>query len=179
LTSGYGLLALAALNKAEGGPVNDMDKGFDLMNNKIKDNVKNYQTSSSKLSEQLQSGEVVLAPWGSSRAYSLSKSGFNAGFVYPKEKAVAIMTAMCVVKKNGAPKISQKLVSYMLSAKVQKILAEKMAWGPVNKETKVPKDMAKFLPAGKNANKIMSFDNQVLNKHREAWTKRWVREIEN
>jgi putative spermidine/putrescine transport system substrate-binding protein len=179
ITSGYGLLTLIALNKAEGGTLHDMNKGLQFVEEKIKPIVKNYETSSSKLSEQFQSGEIVLAPWGSGRAYSLSKTGFNIGFVYPKEKAVALMTAMCVVKKNGAPKISQKLVRYMLSTKVQELLAQKKAWGPVNKEAKVSDELAKFLPTGENAKKIMAFDYSVINPRRSAWTKRWVRNIEN
>jgi len=179
ITNGYGLLTLVALNKLEGGTLQNMNKGLSFVEEKIKPIVKNYNTSSSKLSEQLQSGEVVLAPWGSGRAYSLSKTGFNVGFVYPKEKAVALMTAMCVVKNNGAPKISQELVRYMLSPKVQELLAKKKAWGPVNKDAKVSDDLAEFLPTGENAKKIMSFDYTVINPRRTAWTKRWVREIEN
>jgi len=179
ITNGYGLLALLALNKVEGGAANNIDKGLSLVKSKIKPIVLNYETSSAKLSEQFQSNEVAIAPWGSGRAYSLSKTGFHVGFVYPKEKAIALMTALCVVKNNGAPKISQKLVRYMLSPAVQEILAKEKAWGPVNKDAKVPKEMRAFLPTGANAEKMMSVNYNIINKHREAWTKRWVREIEN
>ncbi len=178
ITNSYGLLTLLALNKIEGGTLNNVDKGMALVKRTIKPIVKNYEGSSAKLSEQFQSGDVVLAPWGSGRAYSLSQTGFNVGFVYPKEKTVALLVSMCVVKNNNSTKLSKKLVEYMLTPAVQRKLADVKAWSPVNNTVSVDPKMASFMPVGKNASKIMSFDWATINKHRESWTNTWVRQIE-
>ncbi len=178
ITNGYGLLALISLNRAEGGTLSNMNKGLTLAKEKISPIVKNFETSSSKLSQHFQTEEVVIAPWGSGRAYNLSQTGLNVGFVYPKEKAAALMTALCVVKENNNEELSQKLVSYMLSKKVQELLAQKKAWGPVNKTAEVPSGMEGFLPTPEQAKQIMTYDYNVINPRRTAWTKRWVREVE-
>ncbi|MCF6173832.1 MAG: ABC transporter substrate-binding protein [Campylobacteraceae bacterium] len=179
ITNSYGLLTLLALNKIEGGTLSDVSKGMDLVKRTIKPIVKNYEGSSAKLSEEFQSGDVVLAPWGSGRAYSLSQTGFNVGFVYPKEKTVALLVSMCVVKNNNSTALSKKLVKYMLTPAVQSKLADVKAWSPVNKKVSIDPKMASFMPVGKNASKMMSFDWATINKHREKWTNTWVRQIEN
>lgn len=179
ITNGYGLLSVVALNSAEGGSLDNIDKGLDLIKKTTKNLVKNYEGSSAKLSEQFQSGEVVLAPWGSGRTYSLSQSGFDVGFVYPKEKAIALFTSMCVVKNNNNTDLSKKLVEYMLSEDVQLMLAKDKAWGPVNKNVQVPKEMVGFMPTGENASKIRAVDWNVINQNIEKWTKTWVRQVEN
>jgi len=179
ITNSYGLLSLLALNKLEGGDVNNVDKGMNLIKKTIKNLVDNYEGSSAKLSEQFQSGEVVIAPWGSGRAYSLAKTGFNAGFVYPKEKAVALLVSMCAVKNNNSIGLTKKLIEYMLTPKVQKKLADVKAWSPLNSTVKVDPAMESFMPVGTNAPKVMAFDWAKINQKREAWTKVWVRQIEN
>lgn len=179
ITNSYGLLSMLALNKLEGGDVTNVDKGIALIKKTVRHLVKSYEGSSAKLSEQFQSGEVVIAPWGSGRAYSLKQTGFNAGFVYPKEKSVALLVSMCVVKNNNSTKLSKKLVSYMLTPAVQRVLADVKAWSPVNNKTEVDSKMASFMPVGKNAAKVMAFDWEKINQKREAWTKVWVRQVEN
>ena len=178
ISNGYGLLALVELNALHGGNQRTLDKGFDLFKNQINAIVNHYEPSSGKLSEQFQSGEVALAVWGSSRAYGLKSTGFPVEFVYPKEGAIALRTALCAVIKSDVPELSQKFIKFMLSEKVQTFLAKEKQWGPVNKEIVLPDAIRAQVPSGMNAANLKSYDWGVINKYREQWTKRWNREVE-
>ena len=179
ITNGYGLLALVAQAKLNGGGEADIDPGFDAMIDRIAPNVLTFEPSSGKLSELFQSGEVALAVWGSSRAKALADTGFPAGFVYPKEGAVALMAAVCPVVDSDVPDLAQSFIQYLVSAEVQAQLAAVTGFGPVNKTTKLSPELEAAVPFGpEKVSKMMAVDYSIINKQREAWTKRWNREVE-
>ena len=179
ITNGYGLLALVAHAKLNGGGEADIDPGFDAMIDRIAPNVLTFEPSSGKLSELFQSGEVALAVWGSSRAKALADTGFPAGFVYPKEGAVALMAAVCPVVDSDVPDLAQSFIQYLVSAEVQAQLAAVTGFGPVNKTTKLSPELEAAVPFGpEKVSKMIAVDYSIINKQREAWTKRWNREVE-
>lgn len=179
ITNGYGLLALVAHAKLNGGGEADIDPGFDAMIDRIGPNVLTFEPSSGKLSELFQSGEVALAVWGSSRAKALADTGFPAGFAYPKEGAVALMAAVCPVVNSDVPDLAQSFIQYLVSAEVQAQLAAVTGFGPVNKTTKLSPELEAAVPFGpEKVGKMMSVDYSIINNQREAWTKRWNREVE-
>lgn len=179
ITNGYGLLALVAHAKLNGGGEADIDPGFDAMIERIGPNVLTFEPSSGKLSELFQSGEVALAVWGSSRAKALADTGFPAGFAYPKEGAVALMAAVCPVVNSDVPDLAQSFIQYLVSAEVQAQLAAVTGFGPVNKTTKLSPELEAAVPFGpEKVGKMMAVDYSIINNQREAWTKRWNREVE-
>src|SRR5581483_729441 len=50
-----------------------------------------YEPSPGKMTELFQSGQAVLAVWGSGRVQSFANTGFPVDFVYPKEGAVILL----------------------------------------------------------------------------------------
>lgn len=179
ITNGYGLLALVMSAKLNGGGEADIDPGFDAMIDRIGPNVLTYEPSSGKLSEMFQSGDVALAVWGSSRAKALAATGYPSGFVYPKEGAVALMAATCPVVNSDVPDLAQSFIQYLVSAEVQAKLAEATGFGPVNKNTKLSPELEASVPFGpEKVGKMVSVDYSIINKNREAWTKRWNRTVE-
>jgi putative spermidine/putrescine transport system substrate-binding protein len=179
ITNGYGLLALIMHAKLAGGGESNIDPGFDVMIDKIGPNVLTYEPSSGKLSELFQSGEVALAVWGSSRAKALADTGFPAGFAYPKEGAVALMAAVCPIVDSDVPDLAQSFIQYLVSPEVQAQLAAVTGFGPVNRNTKLSPELEASVPFGpEKVGKMVSVDYSKVNANREAWTKRWNREVE-
>ncbi|NNE63947.1 MAG: extracellular solute-binding protein, partial [Gammaproteobacteria bacterium] len=179
ITNGYGLLALIMQAKLNGGGETNIDPGFEAMIDRIGPNVLTYEPSSGKLSELFQSGDVALAVWGSSRAKALAGTGFPAGFVYPKEGAVALMAAVCPVVDSDVPDLAQSFIRYLVSAEVQAKLAEATGFGPVNKNTKLSPELENSVPFGpEKVGKMVSVDYSIVNKQRQEWTKRWNRQVE-
>ena len=179
ITNGYGLLALIMQAKLNGGGETNIDPGFEAMIDRIGPNVLTYEPSSGKLSELFQSGDVALAVWGSSRAKALADTGFPAGFVYPKEGAVALMAAVCPIVDSDVPDLAQSFIRYLVSAEVQAKLAEATGFGPVNKNTKLSPELENSVPFGpEKVGKMVAVDYSIVNKQRQEWTKRWNRQVE-
>ena len=93
----YGLHAVVVAAQQRGGSETNMDPGFKAFKDEIGPNVVAYEPSPGKMTELFQSGQAVLAVWGSGRAKALADTGFPAAFVYPKEGGVALGVATCPV----------------------------------------------------------------------------------
>jgi putative spermidine/putrescine transport system substrate-binding protein len=178
ITGTYGLHTLVMMAKVNGGGERNIEPGFKTMQ-AIAGNVLSFPTSPAKMSEALQSGDVVISPWGSGRTVALANTGFPVDFVYPKEGAVALMVGVCPVAKPDASELAQKFLQFTLTPEVQAVFAKEQGFGPVNKNTKLEPEVAKQVPYGpEQVAKLVAVDWDLINKEREAWTKRWQREIE-
>ncbi|MER1939698.1 ABC transporter substrate-binding protein [Castellaniella sp. FW104-16D08] len=179
VSNGYGLHTLIKFAELNGGGVKDIDPGFKAITEKVAPNVLAWEPSPGKMSELFQNGSGVIGVWGSGRVYALEATGFPVKFVYPKEGAVALFTAVCPVARPDAKPEAQAFVQFLLSPEVQAILAETQAWGPVNSKTKLSPEVAAAVPYGpEQIKKLESVDYAVVNAERAKWTNRWNRTVE-
>uniref|UniRef100_UPI0038F6B6A2 hypothetical protein n=1 Tax=Streptomyces scabiei TaxID=1930 RepID=UPI0038F6B6A2 len=82
----------------------NVDAGFKIFKNDINPNVLAYEPSPGKMTELFQSGQAVIAVWGSGRVQSFANTGFPVDFVYPKEGAATLLTSACpIAKPNASP----------------------------------------------------------------------------
>ncbi len=179
ITNGYGLLTLVMTARMNGGGEEKIDPGFDTVQKKIAPNVAAWEGSPGRMAQMLQTGEAGLVVWGNGRVQAVADQGAPVEFVYPKEGAIALMTAICVVE--GAPQaaLGQAFLQYVLSPEVQAQLADKQGWGPVNRTTKIPPEVASKVVFGpERVDKLVSVNYNVINAKRAEWTTRWNRTIE-
>ncbi|MFK0685765.1 ABC transporter substrate-binding protein [Ochrobactrum sp. BD67] len=174
----YGLHALLAFAKMNGGDENNIDPGFDAMIEKVNDNVLAYEPSPGKMTELFQSEQAIIGVWGTGRVKSFAQTGFPISFAYPKEKAVTLLAATCAVNKPDASPLAEEFAKELLTPRVQELMVKEYGYGPVNKSVEVPEDERDFIPSGETIDKLYSADWSVINKERENWTKRWNREVE-
>ena len=80
----YGLEALVMLSKMNGGGETNVDSGFKIFKDEINPNVLAYEPSPGKMTELFQSGQAVIAVWGTGRVQSFANTGFPVDFVYPE-----------------------------------------------------------------------------------------------
>jgi putative spermidine/putrescine transport system substrate-binding protein len=173
----YGLQALLMYARSNGGGTGNIDPGFAFMA-KVAPNVRAFESSPGRMSELFQTGEIVIDVWGSSRIAALAATGFPVKFVYPKEGAPALFTTACTVKGAHDNADAQAFVDWLISPDVQTALSE-TKFGPTNKTVKLTPRQAEGMPYGPDQiAKLVTFDWAVINAHRDAWTKRWDREIE-
>lgn len=178
LNNTYGLHALIAAAEINGGGVKSIEPGFKAFKEQIGPNVLAYEPSPAKMTELFQSGQAAIAVWGSGRAKALQDTGFPAEFVYPKEGGIALATAACPVAGAKNPKEAQDFVQFLLSPEIQKALAKGAGFGPANATVTLTPDEQKGLPYGDAAKALKVVDWDVVNRNREDWNKRWVREVE-
>ncbi|WP_046861977.1 ABC transporter substrate-binding protein [Microvirga massiliensis] len=174
----YGLYTLVMFAKMNGGSEKNIEPGFKIMKEQVNPNVLVYEPSPGKMTELFQSGQAVLAVWGTGRVQSFANTGFPVDFVYPKEGAVTLLASACPVEKANASPLASEFIKSMLEPKMQLILLKDYGYGPVNKNVQVPAELAKMAPIGERASKLYNPDWPTINAHREEWTKRWNREVE-
>ena len=179
ITNGYGLLTLVMMARLNGGGEDKMDPGFDVMTKKVAPNVLAWEPSPGKMAQMLQTGEAALVVWGNGRVQAVVDQGAPVEFVYPKEGAVVIMVAGCVVEGGPQPKLSQQFLQHVVSAESQALLARGVAWGPVNRTTKLAPDVAQKVVFGPDkVGALISPNYNVINAKRAEWTQRWNRAVE-
>jgi len=179
ITNGYGLLTLVMMSKLNGGSEATMDPGFDVMIKKVAPNVLAWEPSPGKMAQMLQTGEAALVVWGNGRVQAVVDQGAPVEFVYPKEGAVVIMSAACVVEGAPQAKLGQLFLQHLASAESQALLATSQGFGPTNKNTKLPPDVMKRVVFGpEKVNALIAPNYLVINAKRAEWTNRWNRAVE-
>lgn len=173
MSNGYGLLATVMLARMGGGGETDMEPGFAAMLNEVGPNVLAYEPSPAKMTELFQTGGAVLSVWGDARFKSFKDTGFPVEFVYPKEGAPVVMAAICPVAKEQVSAKAQAFVAWIMSAEIQKLMAEEEGMATVRKGIKLDVE-----PIGDGEPNLVAADWLLINEHRAEWNKRWVREIE-
>ncbi|MBI3368940.1 MAG: ABC transporter substrate-binding protein [Burkholderiales bacterium] len=179
ITNGYGLLTLVMQARIHGGGEDKIDPGFDVMVKKVAPNVLAWEPSPGKMAQMMQTGEAALVVWGNGRVHAVADQGAPVEFVFPKEGAPVIMVAACVT--DGAPqgKLGQQFLQHLVSADVQAMIAQGVAWGPVNKNTKLAADVAKKVVYGpQHVAALVAPNYNVINAKRAEWTQRWNRAVE-
>jgi len=174
----YGLHALLMLAKMNGGSEANVDAGFNIFKRDINPNVLAYEPSPGKMTELFQSGQAVLAVWGTGRVQSFANTGFPVDFVYPKEGAVSLLTTACPIAKPNVSPLASAFIKLLLDPKVQLLMLKDYGYGPVVKSVAIPPELGKMAPVGERAAKVYAPDWTVINEKREDWTKRWNREVE-
>jgi len=174
----YGLFTLLMYAKMNGGGEKSIESGFKVMKDEVNKNVLAYEPSPAKMTELFQSGQAVIAVWGSGRVQAFANTGFPVDFVYPKEGAVTLLASACPIEKADASPIASDFIKAMLEPKMQLILLKDYGYGPVNKTVQVPAALGGMAPVGEKAAKLYNPDWTAINPQREDWTKRWNREVE-
>ncbi|MBL0124110.1 MAG: ABC transporter substrate-binding protein [Betaproteobacteria bacterium] len=179
ITNGYGLLTLVMMAKLNGGGEANIEPGFDVMTKKVAPNVLAWEPSPGKMAQMMQTGEGALVVWGNGRVQSVVDQGAPVEFVYPKEGAVVIMVAGCVVEGAPQTKLGQQFLQHVVSAETQTHMANVLGWGPVNKTAKIAPDVAKKVVFGpEKVNALISPNYDIINTKRAEWTNRWNRAVE-
>ncbi|MFM1655230.1 polyamine ABC transporter substrate-binding protein [Brevibacillus sp. B_LB10_24] len=173
----YGVHLLVMLAKANGGSESNIEPGFA----KLKE-IAQYAVTFDKtadVSNYFMQGETVISAWGVGRTFTLQSKNFPIDFVYPKEGAVALMPTANLVKNAPHPELAQAFIDFMLSEEAQEAQSKATFTGPVNKQVKLPEDVAaKVVYGEETVNKLVRMDWKTVNENRAAWTERANKEIE-
>jgi putative spermidine/putrescine transport system substrate-binding protein len=174
----YGLYTLIEFARLNGGGEQNVDPGFKVMEKDVGPNVLAFEPSPGKMTELFQSGQAVIAVWGSGRAASFAATGFPVDFVYPKEGAVQLLASACPVAKPDASPLADEFIKTIISKDFQVILAKEYGYGPVVKSANVDPNSAKMAAVGERAENLLVFDWDTINSKIDEWTKRWNRQVE-
>jgi putative spermidine/putrescine transport system substrate-binding protein len=151
LNNTYGLHALVTMARLRGGGEKAIEPGFKAFKDEINPNVLVYEPSPGKMTELFQSGQAVIAVWGSGRTPIAGS-------------------------KNQAD--ADTFIQFLLTPEMQLALAKGAGFGPANKTVELKPEERVGLPYGDDVKKLVAVDWDVVNPVREEWNKRWTREVE-
>jgi putative spermidine/putrescine transport system substrate-binding protein len=174
----YGLHTLVMFARMNGGGEANIEPGFKAMTERVNPNVLAYEPSPGKMTELFQSGQAALAVWGTGRVAAFAATGFPVDFVYPKEGTVTLLSSICPIAKQTVSPTAQEFVRAVVQPELQALLAREYGYGPVNKRAPVDPAAMPMAPVGERAAQLITVDWDVINQHRDAWTRRWNREVE-
>lgn len=171
-----GMQFLLALNKMNGGTLDDMDAGFKAVKPLAKASVTLY-TQADQIVSLFERGEIVVAVWYPDRAGSAIDKGLPLGVVYPKEGAVGILPALAIPKGAKSAAMAHQYIDQVLSEKGQTCFAEKKYAGPVNTSVKLSDKAAAIVPYRETFDAMWLPDPEAVAKALPVWTRRWQREV--
>jgi putative spermidine/putrescine transport system substrate-binding protein len=178
--STFGLHAFLMFNRIQGGSESNVEPGFAKFQEMIGRNVLEYIPNSAKISEMVQTGEAAIFPLTPTGIANLKEKGLSVEYAQPKEGAVVLMVAECVIANNSEAELAQKLAAYLLTPEAQ---SKAFAAGnivPTNSLAKAvtpdsEQKLATFHTYLKNA---ITVDWDAINAKRPEWNSRWNRMIE-
>ncbi|MFT3719488.1 ABC transporter substrate-binding protein [Pseudorhodoferax sp.] len=177
--SSFGLHAFLMFNRLQGGTEKNVEPAFKAWPGTIGPNVVEYIPNSSKVVEMMQAGDAALFPYTLTQVELMKSKGMPMEFVAPKEGAVLLLTAQCVLANNPDAALAHKLVDYLISPEAQALAMENGSYNPVNPQAvlkgKAAQEQARMNDILKTA---VAVDWDVVNAERPEWSKRWNRTVE-
>ena len=74
------------LARMNGGGEKNIDPGFKAMTQQVAPNVLSWAPTPGEMDGLMQSGDVIVAPYGSGRAVALAEHGFSAQVLLPQRR---------------------------------------------------------------------------------------------
>lgn len=173
-TSGWQFLL--AVNKMNGGTLDDITPGIEAITPLAKDSVVLY-TQADQLLALFARGEIAMAPWYPDRAGSAADEGLPIAIAYPEEGAVGIRPTLLIPEGSGKKDLATQFVDMVLSKSVQECFAENKYAGPINVKAELSEKAAAIVPNGKTLESLWFLDPQVTAANLSGWIDRWQREV--
>lgn len=178
-SSTFGLHGFLMFNRLQGGDETNVDPGFKAWPKTVGPNVLEYIASSAKISEMVQTDEAAIFPLTPTQVATQKLLGVPMEYAQPKEGAVVLNVAECVIARNDQPELAQKLAAYLLSAEAQAPALEEGDQIPSNPTTPTTdKTRARVEAMQSYLQTAISIDWDQVNQARPEWNARWSRSIE-
>ena len=173
----HGTMMLMTAARINGGSEHDIGPGFDALK-ALKPNIVTFWKQHAQVSQMFTQGDIWITSWTSDRAEGLIEAGGNVGWVIPKEGAYIIDSTIGIAKGSKQVDAARLYINYVLSDAAQAANARYTKIAPVNRDVRLPDDVASKLPAGEETlKKLLSADWNYITTQRTMWVDRWNREI--
>jgi putative spermidine/putrescine transport system substrate-binding protein len=178
-SSTFGLHGFLMFNRLQGGDESNVEPGFKAWPKTVGPNVLEYIASSAKISEMVQTDEASIFPLTPTQVATQKLLGVPMEYAQPKEGAVVLNVAECVIARNDQPELAQKLAAFLLTAEAQAPALEEGDQIPSNPTTPTTdKTRARVEAMQGYLQTAISIDWDQVNQARPEWNARWSRSIE-
>jgi putative spermidine/putrescine transport system substrate-binding protein len=178
-SSTFGLHGFLMFNRIQGGSESNVEPGFAAWPKTVGPNVLEYIASSAKISEMVQTDEAAIFPLTPTQVTTQQLLGVPMEYAQPKEGAVVLNVAQCVIAHNDQPELAQKLAAFLLTPEAQAPALELGDQIPSNPKTPTTeKTKARVDAMNKYLETAISIDWDQVNQQRPEWNARWSKTIE-
>lgn len=167
---------LAALNKMEGGTLDDITPGVEKIKPLAKSAVLLY-AQADQVVALFERDEIDMAVWYPDRAGVAAANGLPLAAAYPKEGAVGIRPSIAIAKGTKQEELAHKFIDTVLDAENQKCFSERQFIGSVNKNVTLSDEAAAIVPVGAALEEMLFLDPNDMATRLPEWTRRWQREV--
>lgn len=171
-----GVIDLVALANANGGGVDDIDPGFEALEEMLP-NIVATPAGSPALAQLVESGEVTVASVWNGRAIDLVQRGVPVEVVIPEEGQFGLVTQIGVAAGTKVREAALKYIDAMISPEAGEAVARKLFYASGNRKMELPDDVARLVyPYGDDAVSNLNVpDWQAISNARSGWMERWNR----
>jgi putative spermidine/putrescine transport system substrate-binding protein len=142
-------------------------------------NIAVFANTPAEMDNIMAQGQAWITVNGVGRALTLKQHGAPIAFVNPKEGAARYTLYLDLIRGARHAEAAQKFINWMLSADIQTKMADSIVYGPVNRNSSVPANLADEIPHGPDAFRHMiALDRTVMNRDLDDWIDRWNRQVE-
>lgn len=173
-TSGWQFLA--ALNKLEGGTLDDITPGIEKIRPLAKSSPLLY-SQADQVVAMFERDEIDLAVWYPDRAGVAAKNGLPLAAAYPKEGAIGIRPTILIPKGAEDEDLAHKFIDTVLDADNQKCFSERQFIGSVNRKVTLSDEVSAIVPTGAALDNMLFLDPNEMAVRLPEWTRRWQREV--
>jgi putative spermidine/putrescine transport system substrate-binding protein len=177
ITSTAGPMLLVTAAQMNGGSMEDIDAGFEKME-ELKPNIFNFYTSVSDVITMFERGEIAMAPFMDIFVPIMHFSDLPVEIAVLEDGNFAGYNTVNVVKGTENKEIAEKFVNFMLEAETQAQIATALFEAPTNVDVEVSEAGAKYMSYGpEKMESLVMFDWSYINDIKPEWIERWNKEI--
>jgi putative spermidine/putrescine transport system substrate-binding protein len=171
---GYANLLFAKIADMNGGSVTNLEPAWNKMK-ELKPNVLAFIDPPAQVDALFGTGSAWIGYNGSARVHDFAGTGAPVAMVLPKEGGILYPQQFDIVAGAPHPDLAQKFIDFTISAEAQKMIAENLLLGPVNKTVKLDDKAAAKVPYGeKEVSSLLNLDIGPVNQNLQALTARWT-----
>lgn len=171
-----GEMWMNAVNLSRGGSYSDLDISVELAGKAIKDNEGLVMSSNDQGMKMFTSGEIVVAPFWTGRAYQLVDKGVPLDVVFTKGWS---FYGFGFTVLNGAKNadLAHKFLNHSLSPDVQLAVARRFSYLPTLADIEVPDDLPRVKVSKSDLDNASNVDYSQVIKYSDKNLERWNKEV--
>lgn len=137
-------------------------------------NVLTHYATVPQMAQLLEREEVWIGLWYSGRATEMRHRGLPIAYVNPPSGAIPVINGPAVLPKAKHPTLARAWTGHVLDPAMQIELTRATFFGPTNRNTKLPPDLAEaVISQPKEIDALLEVDWAKLTARQDEWTQRY------
>jgi len=171
---GYANLLFAKIADMNGGSVTNLEPAWNKMK-ELKSNVLAFIDPPAQVDALFGTGSAWIGYNGSARVHDFAGTGAPVAMVLPKEGGILYPQQFDIVAGAPHSDLAQEFINFTISPEAQKMIAENLLLGPVNKTVRLDDKAAAKVPYGeKEVTSLLHLDISPINQNLQSLTARWT-----